>query len=193
MRNRNVLIVGIVTAGVGLLVAVVVFANPLRRPPVFHVVGLEPAGVVDDSGVELALLTLSISNAEAFPNQPLFVRNAGVPLQVRIAGHWGEVRWPQSEAKLANLTLSPLKAKSATLLVPAGAEACRISFKYAGAVTTSKWCLARLAERLPSFVRFRIPWFWNWVGFEHYRPSSNWRNCTLEAPLPPGPPNGTGA
>ena len=180
MRNGSVLALGITIAGVGLLVSVIPFTSPLRRPPALH--------VVDEAGGELAVLTLSISNAQAFPNEPLFVRAAGLPLQARIAGRWTEVLWPQGEVKLASCALSPLKARNATLLVPAIAEACRVSFKYAGAVTRTKWRLARLADKLPTFVRYRIPRFWNWVGFEHYGPSSKWQDGSVDLLLPTGGP-----
>jgi len=152
---------------------------------------LEPAAVVDDAGVELAFLTLSISNAEA---QHLFVRDAGVPLQARIAGHWSKVRWSQSEVKLPNCALSPLRTENVRLLVPTSAEACRVAFKYTGAVTRIEWRLGRLAERLPTYVRFHIPRFWIWVGgYERYGPSSSWKGCTVDVPLPAGRSYGAGA
>jgi hypothetical protein len=154
MLTGKVLATGISTVGVGLLVAVALFASPLPRPPKLHFVSLEPAGLVDDAGAELAFLTFSISNAEAFPNKPV------------------------------DCALGPFKAQNAMLLVPAGAQGCRISFKYAESTTKTKWRLARLAEKLPTYIRYRIPRFWNWVGFEHYGPSSKWQNGSVDLLLP---------
>ena len=194
MLNGKVLAIGITTVGAGLLVAVAAFVSPLRRAPMLRVVSLEPASLVDDAGVELAFLTLSISNAEAFPNQPVFVRDAGVPAKARVGGHWIEIHWPQGQVKLADCALSPFKSQNTLLLIPETAEVCRVSFKYAGAVTKTSWRLGRLAERLPTYVRLRIPHaFWRWVGFEHYGPSSKWQDGTVDVPLPTGEPYRAGA
>jgi hypothetical protein len=188
MRKRSFFAVGVTIAGACLLMA---FASTVRRPqaprpPVIQFVSFKSAGVVDDAGGELAMLTLSISNSQAFPIEPLFVQDAGVGLQPRIAGRWTEVHWHQQDVKLESCELPPLKARNTTLLVPADAEACRICFKYAGAVPTPKHRLRRWVERLPTYVRYRIPWFWNWVGFEQYRPSANWLEGTVDMPLSAG-------
>jgi hypothetical protein len=181
MLKRNLLAGAITILGIGLLEFLSVSSNGHRPPPELRVVSIEPADVVDDAGVELVWLSLSISNSEAFSHEPVFVKDAGVPVKARLGNHWIQAQWRQTEAKLSNCALMPFEAQRAMILAPGNADAYRVCFQYAGAVIETKWRLACLAEKLPGYIRFRIPHtFWAWVGFNHYRPSSKWQERTLD-------------
>ena len=155
-----------------------------RNPPVLELVSLEPAGIIDNTGAEMRLATLSISNSDVEPiiaKNVLFVEDGGRPIEAKVA----DDRWVALEQKLGNCALPPGGKVERQILMPAGTDRCRVSLKYTG-TSLSKGRAAAIAERLPLFVRSRISHkFWRWAGFPHYRPSLPWREITVELPFPP--------
>src|SRR5258708_19009436 len=138
MRKRSAFARAAAVLGVGLFVGLILLANQPGPPPVLSILSIEPANVIDDAGVEMRLVNLSISNSEAWPNAPIYVKDTGVPVKERLADHW-----IQAEASLA-CTLRPFQAHRILLVVPATTDACRVCFKYTDAVVT-KGRLAWLA------------------------------------------------
>jgi len=145
---------------------------------------MEPAEIYDDTGAELWFATLSLSNSDTRPRRPengLYVKNGSRPIELKVANRWTEV-----EGGFA-CKLDPQDKCSRGFLLPPGAESCRLRLDYARAVFI-KGRKAWFAERLSGWIRFRMSYkFWRWAGFSQYGPSSNWREITLELPLPPKP------
>ena len=155
---------------------------PARCPLALSVVSVEPADIYDDSGAEMWLATLSISNSDVRPRRPengLYIKNGGKAIEARVAGRWVEV-----EGGFA-CKLDPQDTCARSFLLPPGAESCRVRLEYARAVFV-RGRTAWFAERLPRWIRYRMSYkFRRWAGFSQYGPSSHWREITLEMPLPP--------
>ena len=176
-------VVGFTMAG---LLAIICLARTGRRPPVLNVVQVEPAGVFDASGSEMCLMTLSLSNSASGPypeDSLLFVKDGRIDAKVAN-------RWVPTEAALTTLAACRLPAGQQyewMLVLPAATDVCRIRYKYTGAHLT-KGRLSWVAEHLPLVIRFRIPHaFWRWVGFPGHRPSSLWREESVELPVHSAP------
>jgi len=172
----------IVVAGAALVAFLILSLRPVGRPPVLSFVSTEPAGVMDDNGMEMLLVTLSISNSDNRPPTPqnhLYIKENARPIQVRIANRWIEMQ----ETSIA-CELAPSHKRERLLLLPASADLCRVSVKYTGASLANKGVAAWLAERLPRWIRFRMSYkFWRWVGFTQYEPSSHWQGFSVELPI----------
>lgn len=191
MRARKLVVGAVVLALAGLLIMLIRPAPAVRRPPVLRVVSIEPAGVWDDRDVEMWLVTLSISNSEnvvGFPENGLNVRESGKPIEVEVVDRWITL---ERESRLTvGCHLSASEEKRLFLLAPAGTVSCRIALQYAGSRLSMqgrqvKGRLLWLAERLSLFVRSRLSYkVWRWLGFNSYGPGSDWRQVTVELPLP---------
>ena len=171
----------IVAVLVGVL-AVISLSWPAHRPPVLKLETLEPAGITDDSGSEMWLATLSLSNSYsgAHPEErDLFFKDSRT--EARVTNRWVTV-----EGMLGTLGHSRLAAGQKCrrmLLLPAGTDSCRITLRYAGA-RLLKGHLSRLAGHLPLFVWRRIPYtFWKWAGLPQYGPGTVWRAFEAEIPI----------
>jgi hypothetical protein len=157
------------------------------NPPRLNVVGIEAAGVADEEGMEMWLVTLSISNANNVPFDPentryvkscLYVEDGARAIEARVTNNWVGIR-----SGLA-CWMSPGQKHEKSFLMPEGASSCRVCLKYTNAVMYSGR-LAGLARRLPRFLRSRLSnSFWQWAGFARYRPSSNWQEISIEIPFP---------
>ncbi len=188
---RRVLASGMALILVGLLVVLIWPAHTERRPPVLHLVSMEPAAMFDDIG-EMWLVTLSISNPDNAPRpeNTLFVKDTGRAIEAQVGNRWIGV-----EGTLA--CYLPVGQKHEThetlLLMPAGTHSCRLSLQYTGSSASFrgrpvKGRLLWLAERLPQFIRFRLSYkVWRWLGFNRYEPRSDWRQIIVELPLRPAP------
>jgi hypothetical protein len=181
MHDRRVLGVAFAVFIAVALAVVIWSSRPVHCPLVLNIVSGEPAGIDDDTGQEMWLATLSLSNSDAGPPSPqhsVYFKNGGKGIEVKVGTHWIEV-----DAVL-DLALAPGQKHEILLLVPAGTEACRIRLKYTGSRLVNGRLLW-IAERLPQFVRFRMSYkFWRWVGLTRYGPNSHWRDVILELPLP---------
>ncbi len=165
---------------------IILYPRTPPNPPVLSLVSLEPAGVFDDSGVEMSLLRLSISNSDNRPFNPansIYVKDGGRCIEVKVANHW--IAAEGTVGALGFCALAPLQKHEIMFILPASGS-CRVWFKYTGATLSTKHRLAWVAERLPECIRFRMSYkFWRWVGFTRYMPSSNWREINVELPLRP--------
>src|SRR5258708_38977298 len=69
MRVR-IIVAGSVSATVAGLIALSILATPAGpRPPVLTLVRVEPAGIIDDTGAEMWLMTLSVTNSDNRPRR----------------------------------------------------------------------------------------------------------------------------
>ena len=156
-------------------------------PPVLRVAGVEPAGVFDDNG-EMWLVTIRVANTNnppmPRPKDTLYIEDVATPIEARVAHQWGPVKGS------LKCVLKPGLEHETLLLVPAGVDSCRFSFRCcAGTLSFMRQPLkARvewLAERLPLFVRSRFSYkFWRWVGFgPGVVPTRDWQRVNLEVPI----------
>jgi hypothetical protein len=183
MRNRKVLIIaGIVTALAGVL-AVVSFRKWSSPPPIVNVsvTGTEPAGIFDESGVEMALVTLGITaskNPSAAPAKRLFIKGVSGHIEGKVAE-----RWVPLEATLWNIREVWPRLKGEMLVaMPAHTVGCRFRLQYARALITetqSAWLAGKLPKGMPFYQRV-----WNWVRDRPYKPSGIWQEIEVEVPLP---------
>ena len=192
MRVGKILGGTLILACVALLVVALSTPHNIHlRPPIISLVSMEPAGIFDDMGKEMSLVTLCISNPNTplRPENSLYVRDFSIPIEVKVTNVWTAV-----EGTLTCHLFGGAKQDRLCLL-PAGADYSRFSLKYTGKVpifqtSVPKGRLRQLVQRLPLFVRSRLPSaFWRWVGFgPDYGPSSNWRTMSVEIPLWIGQP-----
>jgi hypothetical protein len=175
MRPRRLIFVTAAVAGVAGLLAVLVW--PSRCPITVKLVNVEPAGVIDDAGLEMSLVTLAVSScAEAVPsaNHTLYLGNRRANVEAKVANRWVEV---QDSFYLDRL--APGEESEVTLLLPAGTEICRLHLKYA--LASWKWRLAGLLARCGMRMS---PKFYRWVGWPEGR-NPRWSVTSVELSLAP--------
>src|SRR5262245_39563322 len=181
MGRRRILAVATVTA---VAVALGLFIWTARLdPPALSLISIDHAGIMDDAGAEMRLLTLCVSNSDTRPPNPKSVvyidEDDGKPAQARVENRWIEVG-----RAVGRCGLFPGRTHELLLLVPADADCCRVPFRYTGSAMTAKAQLAWLVSRSPRFIASKMPSrFWRWVGFPNYGPGSDWRKITVELPL----------
>lgn len=174
---------------IALLVAVIiiVLVRPEREmppPPILNIVGVEPAGgILDETGTDVWLATICVSNSDTRPRLPencLYVKE----VKAKTVDGWTGV-------DSSTPHLLPPGGKSESMLpVSARFEYCQVSYQYTGnSLSFSgrpiKGPLLCLAERLPLSVRSRLPrQLWRWLGFNKYKPSSRWQEMKVELPIP---------
>jgi hypothetical protein len=154
-------------------------------PPVVRIACVEPAGVFDDNG-EMWLVALRVANTNNLPrpNDRLYVEDVATPMELRVAHVWGRVKGSLTCA------VGPGLDHETLLVVPAGADCCRLSFKYCGGSWSFrhqplKASVEWLAAKLPLFIRLRFSSkFWRWAGFgPSVTPSRDWQRVNLELPI----------
>jgi len=180
MRMRRTGVVAVLVAGVGGLLALVLWSSV----PVIEVtiVSSEPAGMLDDTGAEMCLMTLAISRPP-HSKDVLYFWDNHAKAEVRVSGHWDEV---QNSFSLA--TLGANSTKEALLLVPRDADLCRIHLRYARA--SLRWRLGGLLWRCGIKMP---PKYWAWAGWPHAEGKNpRWREIRTEFPLAPSSPPPTG-
>jgi len=154
----------------------VLSSGPQRLPPTVNVLTIEPTGIYDEVG-EMKMVTVALSNPEPARPDPIFVKDEGLPVEVRVTNRWIVVK-----GAIGGCTLQFLNHR-VLFLAPASADAYRLRFSYTGGVIT-KGRLTLLCGLLPRFIQIRIPiWFRRWSGWINYGPASHWRRVDLELPL----------
>lgn len=192
MRKRRyisiVLILLIISAALGLLVF---SARPRLSVPVIRLVSNEPAGMFDDTGREMRLLTLTARNENPRQHRDpardtLYVRDSARVVEVRMADSWIKIVWATNLWGLG-VQLDPGEENPTALaLVPAGSDRCRVWIQYGVPTLSAKGVLESAVARLPPAIRSRISYrFWRWIGFPGlYRPG-RWRQISVELTLHP--------
>jgi hypothetical protein len=190
MLTRRTLYIVVFLVAAALVVWGVVSSDSRLHPPVVRLVSIEPAGMFDDTGMELRLLTLAVSNEN--PENPgdfwrnvLYVADSVRGVEIRVSNSWKQVHWA------TNLWGSHIRLKPgdqdqrALALIPGGSDGCRVWVRYAVPTLSPKGVLEFAVARLPLSIRSRFSYkFWRWVGFsELYRPGY-WRQIPVELGLP---------
>src|SRR5437899_13071326 len=136
MRRRGLLLTFAILLSAGLIGAAFILFHPAPQPPVLACIETEPAGIVDDSGAELMLVTLRLTNTNSakdrladpadYHKKELHIQDRGT-IEARVAGTWVPVdqRWGATR-------LSPLAFSERLFVVPHDADACRFTFDYTG-------------------------------------------------------------
>ena len=181
MSLRRVIAGMAVFAALGLLAVLVWPAHARRSPSVLNLKRVEPAGILDEDGSEMWFASLSISNSEnslRSPENYLYVKD----IEARVGNRWIGVEGPFPRP------LAPGQEDEYLVLISAHSDPGKVRFKYTGAsiaLRSFKGPLRWLAERLPKLVRFRLPHkIWQWLGFNNYEPSSDWRQISVELSRP---------
>ena len=185
----------VVTAVVALLIG---SSRSGLRPPVIRLVSVEPAGMFDENGREMRLLTLAVRNENPpkrrdASRDAFYVEDSARGVEVRMSNSWITVAWATNLWGLG-ARLGPGDDNQRGLaLVPGGNDRCRVWIKYAVPSLSGKGLLEYAVTRLPLSIRSRISYkFWRWVGFPSiYRPG-HWRQISVELALRPasGQPGG---
>jgi len=154
-------------------------------PPVANLLSVERANVIDDTGAEMWLVTVGISNALS-PSmagshfEPIYIKDVDVPVEARIDGRWARTEGVIGTASLRHCVSDMHRIQ---LVVSEKTDSVRIRFKYASALVISGR-LTYLSEDLPTGIRTNLPaTFWKSAGFVHYGPSSAWKEQKIELPL----------
>lgn len=182
MRGRSVVVGAVALALTGSLALLICFGKRESHPPILSVVRVEPAGVLDDNGLELQMVSLSISaptNLRSRPAEPLFVRTGAISVEAKVADRWVRVDgglWKGCE-------LWPGSPHETVIATPAHTVSCRLRLEYTGSLlseTRVRWVAARLPTGIPFHQRV-----WDWLGKIGHMPSGNWREIIIEMSLPP--------
>lgn len=172
-------------AAIGAVIAVVVW--PSHCPIQLGIVGVEPSGIYDERRSESSLCYIALSNRD---NVRLSLNTKTVEFEARVGRRYVTVPRASSVAGVP-----PGRLSGIAILVPAGADACRMRFTY------QYWPRPGVEERLlgwafGSFPKlYRTPVIGRWMFRRYFsiqfsgRPSApHWRNAlTPEVVLPKEP------
>ena len=137
-------------------------------------VKIKPAEIADESGAEMSMVTLSISNR--LRSVTLLLARDSARIEVNIAGTWVKVPGPFLPSQVR-----PKESKEELLIIPGGADRCRIRLQYT--FVSLAWrlggSLSRLGIKLP-------PRYWQWAGWPTgLAENPSWKEFRIELPLVP--------
>jgi len=191
-RRRRLILIG----GATLSAFLIILLKPDHKrpnPPSLSLVSMESSGRFEETGNEMWLVSFNIVNTNSF-SQPdgyasrLYVKHNRKPPEFLVGGQW-------RTADGTSLLLGPREVVlllfsgqqyEGQILVPRGADACRVGLKCATPIEqrSFKNVVGSLVSRLPANIQDRIsPKFWSWVGSPRHGPSSQWREFNLQLPL----------
>jgi hypothetical protein len=184
----------VVALGLAMLLAVFAWPAPRGlRPPALALVGAEPAGVFDEQGTELVLVTLRISNnnPEDRPDRhdhTLYIADSARAVEVSASKSWKKIEWATNLWGMPFQLRPGQRNERGLVLLPAGKDRYRVWFKYAVPAFSGKGVLEWIASRLPLSVRSRFSYkFWRWVGFPSIYREGPWRESCVELTIPGDP------
>jgi hypothetical protein len=179
MRVRRAIVAALVLSGVaGLLAAI---APAPHCPLEVKLGGIEPSGVFDDQGNECLLMDLTIRNREVQSS----VFEANGTIQAKLTNCWVEM--PQT---FASSWIYPGKTTTASLMVPALTDACRLCVSFRMAHPSWKARLLEVIGLRGRTLLAKSPLLCKWVWPDERRAirvSRRWRHTTVELVLPPRP------
>jgi hypothetical protein len=149
--------------------------------------------MVDDAGAELLLVTFAINNTNQveLPGHQgggtIYVKDTSRAVEARVWSRWTAVRAASGRSTTSNL--QPGAQSQRTVLVPVGADVCRVWLQYTDLVShyplTLRGMSGSIAERLPLSIRSQLSGgFWRWVGFPERGPGPKWRDLSVELSVP---------
>jgi len=197
MRARGLIIFAAAVAVLALAAVFMSFSARSPVPPVLRLANVERAGIMDDEGNEMWLVTLSVSNANpalSGRGGVLFVKNEDRMDEAKTDQNWTDVERPWVEGHLQTqirtFDLSPGMDRERLLLLPANARSCRISLTYTYAVTSYRTRIATALRRTPRWIRSRVPFkMWRWAGLDlPPLPGTDWHEVSAELPFAAGAP-----
>lgn len=174
-----------------LLAGVIWFMWPYARSPVqLSLLRTEPSGVMDETGAELWLLHVTVSNRGSGPIQFAW---GLTEVESRVGRRW--LKSQPMELLWNPGYLQPLGSRSIIMLVPPNADACRIRMSYQPEVfrwalwrkmgtagqgffgrfpqlVRRVWPQGRFGERPPAGAAFRQPGHWKRFSSELLIPRS---------------------
>jgi hypothetical protein len=172
---------------------------PHRCPVQLKLVSVDRDGMVDDTGADLWLVGLSVSNRY---NLPLAFFKSGTKGQARVANAWVDAACVQ----LPDGVGPGRPAGRVFLLVPRGASACRLRVNFAYAHESLRHALgiglmeppSRGALRCQQVVRWASPWLFGRIWRANASPTfftPSWHRTVItpELLLEPSPGRATNA
>jgi hypothetical protein len=178
---KRTYVVALLATCVGAWLLLLRHAGPDVPKPSFSCVKVEPAEVLNREGADTWLVTFCISNVNTGPLAPekfVFVRQTSGAVECRKSGFWAK----DDEAFPIPLDcgLGPGKTCERLLLVPTGAESCRVAVTFTDGTLLLRARIGRIAQSLPLLIRQRFPYgFWRWAGFIQTVPSRSWREAEI--------------
>ncbi len=189
MRAVTLWLLGSAVVAAAVVVSTLPSSRTLR-PPVIRLVTVEPAGIIDDSGEEMRLITLAVKNDNAQKHSDpsrdaLFVQDSPKGFEVEMSNSWIRVITATNLWGFGVRLLPGSENPRALALVPGKSRRCRVSVEYAVPSLSAKGLLESAVTRLPMGIRSRISYkFWRWIGFPGiYRPGK-WRQNSVELQIP---------
>lgn len=120
MPLRKSIVIGIGVAAAGFFWAFVVAVSDWRCPIVLTVIASEPSGMLDDSGSEFQLVTVRLNNGDS---GRLTLAEEGIHGEAKVGNHW-------VDAEVLSNVLDVARHRDLLILIPSGAESCRLSIEY---------------------------------------------------------------
>jgi hypothetical protein len=188
VRTRRLLLAAIIIACI--LAGLANSFLPHSCPIDLKLLSVEPAGVLNDSGIDLCWVTLSVSNRCGLPL--VFVKGTAKG-QVKLAN-----RWIDADNVSFPYRLRPTIPEKATVLLPQNSEACRLDLTFSYEHETLKYALgiglmeppSLAAARCQSIVRAISPPLFNYIWRTSASPRTHWlsrrfRSITPQVNIPP--------
>ena len=178
-RKRKLLIGAMAVAVTGLLAVLICFEKRESLPPTLSIARVEGAGMFDDSGLEMLMVTLSISAPGKPSDLRLFVKDSHKTIEAKVANRWVGMEGP---LWAGGCELWPVEKRESLILVPAHTDSFRIRLRYTRALLTETRA-ASLARGLPSWMPCYRQVF-GWLRNSPWRPRRSWREISIEVPFP---------
>lgn len=185
MRRSKIILACAGLIFVGSLIVLLIGSPPgsgsALAPPVLGFYVAEPGGDIGEKGVEKTLAALSLKNPNNSGVTNRLYINSTEAVEVRVSNHWVNV-----QCKL-RWVLDPQCLGARMVLIPQGADRCRVSLKYAGASVSFRGRLGKFLKSRLSRKQTLLPArFLAWVqSTDGYAPRWPWREVQLEAEMLP--------
>src|SRR5215470_805926 len=113
MRVRRVISCAAIVGIMATVAVLALFSGTSPAPPVVRLASVEPAGIMDDNGAEMWLVTVGMSNSNpplSGPGGVLFIKNEQKATEAKSGQNWSEVERPWVEGQLrAQITMCELR------------------------------------------------------------------------------------
>jgi hypothetical protein len=179
MRRPRMTILCLTGILAGVVLAFATWRSPAPAPVEVRVLNCEPAGILDEDGVEMRLVTFRVTKSSRYQEILKFQPNS-TKVWIEVSSHWREFDDPPDFSIVAqNGTNVWGGTREIVLLMPTAATRCRVRLGYAGPSIGLRagWALERSGIKPP-----RTYWLWaehaNWL----------WRKCQIEIRLPDSRP-----
>ena len=179
----------VIGVGLVLLLAALIWPSKSSAPLRLNFVNMQPSGIQEDDGAEPWLIALRLTNLDT---QSIELAGEWITLEAKVANHWADVKHLSRPMNVWSPRLIyPQEHRDILLLLPEGADACRMRLNYQGEMFSEllKAKLSRWVWRMPWVVRAvrksstTSKWLWA-PNAQPFRRPPTWMQLEMEISLP---------